>query len=180
MRFLTGTGIEVDQDRLVRNLAAERVFVRDFGADLYSAVDRGDGPLGILRCVYFTRIFCPERDRMGSYVRLHFFVAEPRQTADVTAELDRMLADHERRHPGSIFQVMKEDSIDGIGVEARYKGAETFPELYYGHMESLSRTAVQLFRKGATDADGEVSPIVRALVHNVWNLLLGGEPFRAS
>lgn len=154
--------IEVDQNQQQRNPAAERDFIRDFGKQVYRAVEW----LPALRHVYFTRIFHPSRDRMGAYVRLHFFACEP-GGAVATAELDRMLQLYRARN--LVFQIRKQ-TIDGVAVEARLKGAESFPELYYAYMETLSRTAVQLFREGVTDA--EMDKIVKEWGHNLSNLLL--------
>jgi hypothetical protein len=74
---------------------------------------------------------------MGAYVRLHFFLRES-GGAVAAAELDRMLQEYRARN--LVFQIRKE-MIDGV-AEARLKGVESFPELYYAYMEGLSRTAV--------------------------------------
>lgn len=158
--------IEVDQDRQQPNLAAQQDFIRDFGRMLYQAVDQADGPLHPLRYVYFTRIFYPDRDHMGAYVRLHFYVDGQYEEAAVT-ELDRRLEDY--KEMGKVFQIKKE-TIDGNN-EARLKGAESFPELYYGYMESLSRTAVQLFQRNLAGTD--MDTLLWAWTHNLFNLLRG-------
>ena len=158
--------IEVDQDREQPNRSAQLSFIRDFGNELYCAAEQPDSPLRLLRCVYFTRIFAPERDGLGAYVRLHFFVGEQDQNGAV-ADLDRRL--EKLRQKGAVFQIRKE-TIDGI-QEAKLKAAASFPDLYYRYMEFLSRTAVQLFQKGV--AHGEMDKLLWTWTHNFFNLLRG-------
>jgi hypothetical protein len=86
-----------------------------------------------------------------------------------------MLREHAARH--SVFQIQKE-TIDGI-AEARLKGAESFPELYYSYMEQLSRQAVQLFAKGVTDRDLWTT-IAPTWSHNLFNFPLGNDPLATS
>ena len=68
--------IEVDQNHQIPNFKAQRSFIRDFGKSLYQSVDDPSSSLHSLQYVYFTRIFWPQRDKMGAYIRLHFFVEE--------------------------------------------------------------------------------------------------------
>ena len=152
--------IEVDQDRLWPNLDAQRDFIRDFGKELYGAMER----LPAVHHVYFTRIFAPERDSMGAYVRLHFFLREPGGAA-AAAEISRMLLEYKARN--RVFKVHKE-TIDGVR-EAAGKGAEAFPELYYAYVEGLSRAAVQMFWKEVTA--GDMCFIAETWRHNLFNLL---------
>jgi len=71
-RKLHRWAIEVDQNQQHPNLAPQRQFIRDFGREIYQAVDSPASLLRDLRHVYFTRIFDPETDHIGAYVRLHF------------------------------------------------------------------------------------------------------------
>jgi hypothetical protein len=60
--MLNRWSIEVDQDKQQCNFAAQQIFIRDFGGNVYQAVER----MPALRYVYFTRIFYPSRDQMGA------------------------------------------------------------------------------------------------------------------
>ena len=134
--------IEVDQNREVCNLEAQRSFIRDFGEPLYQSINDSSSPLHSLQKIYFTRVFHPISDEMGAYVRFHFFVVENLAKA-VEDELDNRL--YTLRNEGKIFTIKKE-IMDGI-QEADLKGAKDFPELYYRYMHHISRMVVELFNK---------------------------------
>ena len=158
--------IEVDQNHESFNIEAQRSFIRDFGKSLYQSVDDPSSPLHSLQYVYFTRIFHPQRDKMGAYVRLCFFVEEnlSQPTED---ELDKRLSILTSQ--GKVFTIRKE-SIDGIH-EASLKGAKDFPELYYRYVHHLSRMAVELFNKEGIEV--EIDKILWEWTHNFFNLLRG-------
>lgn len=158
--------IEVDQNRESCNIEAQRSFIRDFGKSLYQSVDDPSSPLHSLQYVYFTRIFYPQRDKMGAYVRLYFFVEE-NLSQPTGAELDKRL--DILRSQGKVFAIKKE-SIDGI-QEASLKGARDIPELYYGYVHHLSRMAVELFNKQGIQV--EIDRILWTWTHNFFNLLRG-------
>jgi hypothetical protein len=158
--------IEVDQNHVVRNLKAQRIFIREFGNDLYNCLSDTSNPLSTLKYIYFTRIFYPLRDNMGAYVRLHFFVNESKCDA-ATGELDKKLQEFFEQK--KVFQIKKE-TIDGI-KEAELKGANNFPELYYRYMFYISQIAVKLFDQEISDE--LVEKILREWRHNLFNLLRG-------
>ncbi len=140
-------------------------FLCEFGHELYGAIDGANESLQALHLPYFTRIFSPDRDQMGAYVRLHFFLDGTRD--DVGGELDARLAVLQSQN--QVFQVRKE-IIDGV-QEAVLKGAGPFPDLYYEYMEFLSRQSIKLLRK--SPADAEVDKILWSWTHNFFNLLRG-------
>lgn len=158
--------IEVDQNRESCNIEAQRSFIRDFGKSLYQLVDDPSSPLHALQYVYFTRIFHPQRDKMGAYVRLHFFVQE-NLSQRTEEELNKRL--NILRSQGKVFAI-KRKSIDGI-EEANLKGAKDFPELYYGYIHHLSRMAVELLNKEGIEV--EIDKILWEWTHNFFNLLRG-------
>lgn len=164
--------IEVDKNQQQSNLNAQRCFIREFGRAVFASIGQPSSPLRALRFPYFTRIFSRQRDKMGAYVRFHFFVDDEESASvdSVTAELDRMLERQPQK--GLVFQV-KKNIKDGI-EEAKKKGAENYPEQYYSFVHNLSRIAVTLFEKDV--ADKEVESIVCTWSHNVFNLLLGYDP----
>jgi hypothetical protein len=158
--------IEVDQNHVVPNFKAQRIFIREFGNALYSSLSDTSSPLSTLRYIYFTRIFYPQRDNMGAYVRLHFFVDDSKCAA-ATVELDKILEVLTKQK--RVFQIKKE-IIDGI-KEAELKEANNFPELYYHYMHSISQIAVKLFDQEISDE--LVEKILGAWRHNLYNLLRG-------
>jgi len=158
--------IEVDPNQESCNLEAQRSFIRDFGKSLYQSVDDKSSPLHSLQYVYFTRIFHPQRDKKGAYVRLHFFVEKElsRPTED---ELDKRL--NELKSQSKVFTIEK-GSTDGI-KEADLKGAKDFPELYYSYVHHISRMAVKLFNKEEIEVNTDT--ILWTWAHNLFNLLRG-------
>lgn len=158
--------IEVDQNHAQPNLKAQRSFIRDFGNDLYHSLSDTSSPLSALKHIYFTRIFYPQRDNMGAYVCLHFFIDDSKCDA-ATGELDKKL--DVLTKDKKVFQIKKE-IIDGI-KEAELKGANKFPELYYSYMFCISQIAVQLFDKEISD--DLVEKILGTWRHNLFNLLRG-------
>lgn len=158
--------IEVDPDQSKPNLEAQRLFIRDFGGNLYAAIDRGDASLSSLRFVYFTRIYDPARDQMGTYVRLHFFVENGAYHAAETELEDRL---ERLRRQRSVFAVKKE-TIDGL-QEAERKDSQWCPELYYRYVERISRLTVELF---SLSPRGDVSgKLLWSWTHNLFNVVRG-------
>ena len=157
--------IEVDQNQKICNVGAQQSFIREFGKSLYLSVDDVSSPLHSLQYVYFTRIFHPQRDKKGAYVRLHFFVEKElsRPTED---DLDKRL--DELKSQGKVFTIEK-GLTDGI-KEADLKGAKDFPELYYSYVHHISRMAVELFNKGI---EADTDKILWTWAHNLFNLLRG-------
>lgn len=158
--------VEVDTNRERRDPRREAVFISEFGKALYDSIGDPASPLRSLHHVYFTRIFRPKRDDMGSYVRLHFFVEEGR-CASATQELRRRL--ERMRSAGKVYKV-REETINGI-AEARRKGAEGFPGLYYTYVEQISRIAVELFGQDISQAC--LGTVLKEWTHNLHNLLRG-------
>ena len=159
--------IEVDEDRQRCDFQKQADFIADFGGWLFGEAEKPSSPLSSLELPYFTRIFEPNRDDMGAYVRLNFLIDETCRQV-VEGGLDRKLEEYKSKH--RVFQI-KKDMKDAVNEEADLKGAKRFPWEYYRFMHNLSRTAVTLFKGGVSP--GELEKMVWTWSHNVFNLFQG-------
>jgi len=161
--------IEVDKNQCELNsagLSAQERFILSFVADVYKDIDSHHAILSKIASFYFTRIFNPQRDKMGAYVRLRLF-AEEVDFQTIKTEIDRRLGKLPNDIP--IFQVKKTD-IDWPKDCEQYGGRAIAP-LFRDYLNSTSRICYQLILSKGKGVNVEC--VLWPWTHLFFNMICG-------
>lgn len=131
--------IEVDQDKNNRNLKAQEDFIIKFIGSLYDAIDTSDPILKEIKSLHYTRIFHPQRDNMGAYIRLRIFSYDDDLT-NIEKEIDNRLDDCVRNK--TVFEILKKD-IDWEKATLGYGKGELAP-IFRDYLNAISKISYQL------------------------------------
>lgn len=133
--------IEVDENRKRLNLEAQERFIIEFIGRLYNDIQGAHEELSKVQSLHFTRIFNPDRDEMGAYVRLRVFVRGDDRNS-VEQEIDTRLGAAKSK---AVFQIKKQD-LDWEKVTENYGGRE-LATTFQDFLDSISRISFELLRK---------------------------------
>lgn len=144
------------------NLGAQEDFVVDFIAPMFDELGSDSGSLGAVKSLHFTRIFNPERDQMGAYVRLRLFCAES-DSANLIAHVDGRL---DRHFKGGSGLGRNQTTLDWPAVCAGY-GGPIVGDLFRDHLHRTSQTVCGLLVLKRAGFD--VEPLLWPWTHFFFN-----------
>jgi hypothetical protein len=142
--------VEVDQNRERYNLGPQEKFIVEFIGSLYARIEAGDITLSKIQSMHFTRIFHPDRDDIGAYVRLRIF-ADDQELHDIDQEIDSRLK--ASAQSGNVFKVKKKD-LNWEKCAENYGGTEV-ASLFRDYLDSISRISYKLLYKKQQGFDVE-------------------------
>jgi hypothetical protein len=148
------------------NLDAQEDFIVRFIAPLFGEADGGQPPLSRIQSMHFTRIFNPDRDHLGAYVRLRVFCATD-DTAAVVGELESRLQAHFGVNSGL---QRRRQNLDWEGVSREYGGVQV-SDVFRDHLSRTSRTVSDLLV--LKQAGIEVEPLLWPWTHFFFNAARG-------
>lgn len=158
--------IEVDQNKQQCNLHAQEEFIVSFVGALYRDIDSPDGNLSRMSSLHFTRIFSPDRDSMGAYVRLRVFADED-DLPPIQAEIDTRLRANANGVP--IFQV-KGNPYDWDRLGDEYGGPSMAPT-FRDFLASTSKICYELLVRKQEGA--QVETVLWPWTHFFFNMIRG-------
>lgn len=168
--------IETDPNKEKFNPKSQVKFILKFIGDIYNKMDKKDPILSEITDLHFTRIFMPERDEYGSYLRLRIFIQpyttkglfskESEFTYPVINEIERML---KLKKHSKFYTRIKSQPLKWHPVAKSYGGPEA-TEAFKKYLTRISRTTYDLLLlKQKTDIDLE--QISWAWTHFFFNQL---------
>lgn len=128
---------------------AQEAFIVSFIGKLYGDMAAGHRVLSKIVSLHFTRIHAPERDKMGSYVRLRVFVPRS-QLAQVKGEIDKRLVALRKQKKKRL--TTKRRVLNWEKTAADYGGKE-LAEIFRDYLALNSATVFALLRKKAEGVD---------------------------
>lgn len=129
---------------------AQEEFIVSFMGDLYCDMAAGHRVLSKIVSLHFTRIHAPERDDMGSHVRLRIFIPRSHLTR-VKTEINGRLVD--MRGNGKVFKIKKR-MLNWEKTAADYGGKE-LAETFRNYLALNSATVFALLCKKGEGIDIE-------------------------
>ncbi len=150
--------VEVCEDKGYHDKHAQEAFIVLFIGQLYQDMADGHPVLSKIVSLHFSRIHMPERDGMGSYVRLRIFVTRT-SLVGVKAEIDKLLV---------AFREKKKKSIDSLERKQRFRtkkrvlnwektcedyGDKELAEIFRNYLAMNSVTVYALLRKKGKGVD---------------------------
>jgi hypothetical protein len=158
--------IEVDEDRQRPNLQAQEEFIVSFVGSLYDGIDSGHQVLSKVSSLHYTRIYNPERDKKGAYVRLRVF-ADQQDLQSIENEIDIRL--EPLKEERLAFQVDKR-TIEWNDIGEEYGGA-SLSRLFRDYLHSTSKISYELLRKKPEGID--VDRVLWRWTHFFFNATRG-------
>jgi len=131
--------IEVNSDRDTCNHAAQEQFIVEFIAPTYEELAGENSALSGIQSLHFTRIYYPQRDNMGAYIRLRVFCA-PGDLSRIGKTLDARLKKHFGE--GSNLKIDPSD-LDWGSTSESYGGREV-ADLFRDFLHNTSKTICEL------------------------------------
>jgi len=164
--------IETDTNQETLNLASQVKFIVDFEHLLKARLaDMNLSPMAFSPFHYYTRIFHPERDHMGAYVRLHFFVEVDRAEQEVFNVMNDVIDSLQLEVTDICTGTVRQEVICPL-EEAKLKGFNEQDYMgYYALMHEMSQVAVRLWEQNP--AQPRKDSMMHAVAHNWFNLMRG-------
>ncbi len=142
--------VEVDPDRKKCNLAAQELFIVKFIAPIFSEIPQQDGAISKVDSLHFTRIYYPDRDDMGAYLRVRVFCNKG-DLSQVTEAMDVRLTEYFGE--ASKLKITKSD-LDWPKVCNGYGGPEA-SDLFRDFLHNTSSIVCELLKRKQAGYDIE-------------------------